>query len=315
MICPTRLRGFSDAYGSWKTSCISRRSGRSGRWLVREMSSPRNTDRPLRRVEQAHDRPRQRGLATTRLADQAERLPLLAARSVTSSTAWTKPDGAVDDEPALDREVLLDVLDVTSERAVTRSHPSPRARSGPRSTWRFARFSSGDEPAAVAMAAVPRHARLERRVVGALVELVRAARAEVAALRARGERRRHPADCRKPVGPRHVEPRDRAEQSPRVRVLGVVEDLVERALLDDPAGVHHEHPVGDVGHHAEVVRHEDDAGVRALRGARGSARGSAPGSSRRARCSARRRSGRSGSQESAIAIITRWRMPPENSCG
>ena len=27
MICPTRLRGFSDANGSWKTICISRRSG------------------------------------------------------------------------------------------------------------------------------------------------------------------------------------------------------------------------------------------------------------------------------------------------
>ena len=47
----------------------------------------------------------------------------------------------------------------------------------------------------------------------------------------------------------------------------------------------------------------------------GSAPGSAPGSSRRAPWSARRRSGGSGLQESAIAIITRWRMPPENWCG
>ena len=29
MICPTVCRGFSDAYGSWKIICISRRSGRS----------------------------------------------------------------------------------------------------------------------------------------------------------------------------------------------------------------------------------------------------------------------------------------------
>ncbi len=28
MICPTVCRGFSDEYGSWKTICISRRSGR-----------------------------------------------------------------------------------------------------------------------------------------------------------------------------------------------------------------------------------------------------------------------------------------------
>ena len=31
MIAPTRLRGLSEAYGSWKTICISRRSGRSAR--------------------------------------------------------------------------------------------------------------------------------------------------------------------------------------------------------------------------------------------------------------------------------------------
>ena len=45
------------------------------------------------------------------------------------------------------------------------------------------------------------------------------------------------------------------------------------------------------------------------------ARGSAPGSSRRARSWARRRSARSATGDSAIAIIARWRIPPENSCG
>ena len=40
-------------------------------------------------------------------------------------------------------------------------------------------------------------------------------------------------------------------------MLGVVEDLVERPLLDDPPGVHDRDPVGDVGDHAEVVGHED----------------------------------------------------------
>ena len=33
--------------------------------------------------------------------------------------------------------------------------------------------------------------------------------------------------------------------------------LVERRLLDDPAGVHHHHPVGGLGDHAEVVRDQD----------------------------------------------------------
>ena len=44
-------------------------------------------------------------------------------------------------------------------------------------------------------------------------------------------------------------------------------------------------------------------------------RGSAPGWSRRAPWSARRRSAACGLQASAMAIITRWRMPPENWCG
>ena len=44
-------------------------------------------------------------------------------------------------------------------------------------------------------------------------------------------------------------------------MLGVVEDLVERALLHDAARVHHGDPVGDVGHHAEVVGHEDHRGA------------------------------------------------------
>jgi hypothetical protein len=41
-------------------------------------------------------------------------------------------------------------------------------------------------------------------------------------------------------------------------VLRVVEDLVERPLLDDPAGVHDRDPVRDVCHHAQVVGHQHD---------------------------------------------------------
>ena len=60
---------------------------------------------------------------------------------------------------------------------------------------------------------------------------------------------------------------DRAEQTPRVRVLRVVEQLVERALLDDAPGVHDEHAVGDVGDDAEVVGDEDDRRRRSRRAA------------------------------------------------
>ncbi len=79
-------------------------------------------------------------------------------------------------------------------------------------------------------------------------------------------------------------------------MLRVVEELVERALLDDPPGVHDDDPVGDVGDDAEVVRDEDDPGAALLAQAPQLVAGSAPGSSRRARSSARRRSAGSASR-------------------
>src|SRR6266704_2908079 len=42
-ISPTRLRGLSDAYGSWNTICSSRRTGRSSRRDSVEMSWPSNS--------------------------------------------------------------------------------------------------------------------------------------------------------------------------------------------------------------------------------------------------------------------------------
>ena len=66
-----------------------------------------------------------------------------------------------------------------------------------------------------------------------------------------------PANRREPLRLRAVEPRDRAEQAPGVRVLRVVEELALRPVLDDAARVHHGDVVGDVGDDAEVVRDQD----------------------------------------------------------
>ena len=71
----------------------------------------------------------------------------------------------------------------------------------------------------------------------------------------------------------------------------------------------------DLRDDAEVVRDQQHRHAELALQRPRAARGSAPGSSRRARWSARRRSAAAGSQASAIAIITRWRMPPESSCG
>ena len=73
---PTRLRAFSDAYGSWKTIIISRRIGRISARESFVMSLAVEDDPAAGRVEQPHDAARHRRLAAAGLADDAERLAL-----------------------------------------------------------------------------------------------------------------------------------------------------------------------------------------------------------------------------------------------
>ena len=47
MICPTEKRGDSELYGSWKTICISRLSGRRSDQVRALMSRPRNWIGPM----------------------------------------------------------------------------------------------------------------------------------------------------------------------------------------------------------------------------------------------------------------------------
>ncbi len=110
--------------------------------------------------------------------------------------------------------------------------------------------------------AVVRADDLERRpLVAALRALVGAAADERAARGQRDEVRRLPLDGREPRLLGHVESRQRAQQPPRVRVVRVVEDLVDGAVLDGAAAVHDHDLVGDLGHHAEVVGDGDDAAL------------------------------------------------------
>src|SRR5262245_24574532 len=50
-----------------------------------------------------------------------------------------------------------------------------------------------------------------------------------------------------------VETRDRSEQSDGIGMLRVGEQGSDRSALDDLASVHHQHLVGHLRHHAEVV--------------------------------------------------------------
>ena len=105
----TVIRGLSDAYGSWKTICISRRTSRICAALEARDVAAVEDDLPRRRLRQLDQRPRQRRLAAARLADEAERLAGLD-RQVDAVDGVDLSDGALED-PGADREVLDETLD------------------------------------------------------------------------------------------------------------------------------------------------------------------------------------------------------------
>ena len=121
---PIVFRGFSDAYGSWKIICMSRRSPRSSLPLSAVMSWPSNQILPSVGIEQPHHDARERGLAASGLADQAERLAGIdlevhtVDRVHVADLCWIR-------DAAGDREVLLDALDLDERLA-----PSGRPRRG-----------------------------------------------------------------------------------------------------------------------------------------------------------------------------------------
>ena len=183
-----------------------------------------------------------------------------------------------------------------------------------------------DDAARAASASMPRVGRASRptrvRSAGhlraggaraAAVHHVRAARVERAAGRQADHARRLPGDRRR-AAPRRRSIRG-ATRAARACTGGAA--AVERApvaVLHRPAGVHHEHVVGDLGDHSEVVRDQDDRRAElALQRAQQLEDLRLHGDVERGR----RLVGdqQLGPSASAIAIIARCRMPPENWCG
>ena len=250
------------------------------------------------------------------------------------STARTTPAGRRArrvDEAAPDREVDLEALDPDEVAHVAAPGPAPigapdATRSGtpvlgtaiPR---RAATSADADEHAAVLARrmevagdadAVERRPRAAR--PRADVHRERAARGEAAAGRRVAQVRRRTRDDveRPPVG---VDVRERARAASACTGGAAPEDLVDRALLGDPPGVHDQHPVARLGDDRQVVGDEDqrqaELAAQVARGARriwawtmtsSAVVGSSPMTI-------------AGSQASAIAIIARWRIPPDSSCG
>jgi hypothetical protein len=84
----------------------------------------------------------------------------------------------------------------------------------------------------------------------------RAARVEMASRRrVQGRRRLAPQRCRT-AAPGGVGPRARRAARLAYRGAGAAEDLLPRPAFDDPAQIHHAHPVAQVAHHRQVMRDE-----------------------------------------------------------
>ena len=122
------------------------------------------------------------------------------------------------------------------------------------------------------------------------------------------------AGSRRARAPRRIGDRHGGQQLARVRVLRIVEDRGARADLDDLAEIHHRDAVADALDHGHVVRDEEigepelrlqvEHQVEHLRLDRHIERRNRLVGDDQLRASA-----------SARAMQSRWRWPPENSCG
>ena len=96
---------------------------------------------------------------------------------------------------------------------------------------------------------------------------------------------------------------------------GLREVPVHVARLDELPGVHHDHPVAQLRHHAQIVRDVEDRGAQLV------AQAADQVDDLRLERDVQRRGRLVGNQQrraataGAMAIMMRWRMPPENWCG
>ena len=272
MIWPTRIRGFSDAIGSWKTIIRSRADV-----AQRAAAQPRDVaahelDRPARSCRSAA---RCSARASTCRTPTRRRCRGLARGDLerTPSTALTRPISFLKTIPRRDREMLLDVRQAQDRLAARRAH---RAGTDRRqlaaftsrvawSRWQAARWplvpigaSAGG--GSCRQPSITYGQRGWNRQPGGRVQQAR-----------RRARDRHQA-ARGRAAARH-----RRRADPRCTGAAAARRSPGRALLDDPAGVHHDHVVAQLGDDAEIVRDHDDGGPELGRAGAGSARGSAPG--------------------------------------
>src|SRR5438876_4834877 len=251
---PTRLRGSSEAYGSWKIIIISRRIGRIS---VREslvMSRPSKTIRPSvgssRRMMQRAivDLP-QPDSPTTPSVSPPRTLKLTPSTAFTAAICLWKMIPRVTGKYFFRSSTTRRSSPATALRGLCH-HPGQQLRG-------FAVLRLLVEMAGVQVVRIVATDPQLRVLLLADVHHVGAARMEPAALGRVEERRRRALNLDEPldVG---VEAGQRAKETPGVRMLGPREENVDVPALNDSRCVHDEHLVGRLCDHAQVVGDEDD---------------------------------------------------------
>ena len=202
-------------------------------------------DRALVGLDEAEQRARERRLAAAGLADQAERL----ARPQDEVDVVHRADVvallAEGLAQALGADHRLGVLVDRLERGLLRRRPRQLVRLLPE----------------VAAAVAPAAEVVERRLL-LRADLLRepAAVDEHAGRQVGAELRQEAGDRVQPLLVlAHAAARQAAQQADRVGVARVVEDVVDRALLDEPPRVEHADAVAHLRDHVEVVADEQDA--------------------------------------------------------
>src|SRR5215470_8989658 len=242
MIEPTRMRGLSDAYGSWNTACTERRYARrlppSSAW--RSWPSKRMTP------------PVGRSSSSTILAvvvlpqPDSPTTPRVRPGSIENEMSSTARTTATSREirPRLTGKCLTRFL-------ASRTGPAMVASASPRDRRRR-------QPAAARLRV--RDAKLGRSFGAAAVHHFGTARVKRAARGRRRRIRRLPIDGGQPLAA-VAEPRNRFQERARVGMRRRVVDLLDRPGLDQAARVHHRDLVAHLGDDAEVVRDEDQGQV------------------------------------------------------
>src|SRR5262245_45252598 len=231
MMLPTRIRGFSEANGSWKTICM--------RWRVAHKRGPSRATRswPSNRIVPAE------GSNNLKISRPVVDLP--QPDSPTSPS--TSPRSMVKLTPSTAR--------MTRRRARRQAPPTANRFSSP---WTSTSAGITSHAHDRTRHEVPRPALDERRLLTpAALDRQRAAGRETAAAGGLPEIRRRALDGRQGL-PEPTGMRQTSKQAAGVGVQGLVEDPGRRRQLHDPPGVDDGDAVAELGYHAEVVRDQQD---------------------------------------------------------